>query len=387
MRKKTLTVLLLSLALCLAGCSGKSKDSDNDANPTKEVTSEAGSNDNTTPEATGDPEVTKDPEPTKTPEGEDPGLSGIFDKEVINQTYNASPVTFVVKGVQYTSPSDYLVMYSDDIGPIVYITNVFQMKMARKDSTFDEVLKGLAELDDKAIDGGAKSLVEPATKKIGDKTFAYFVVDISGEKTLGVITDSPDGKFSIAGQIVIQSENVSYDDILNMYAGIAATAKVTDKPDSTKEEIEAQIKYITGDKRKVSTLKYNSASITYHVPEGFFYTGDADGATSGSQFYSSVDTDVYVSIEDKAFPEDTAEYSIDASVKYEENAVKLVEEVNGNKVYICTSHYTGDSGKEFYTLLAKYDIDDAYTYCVTADRVDKGDISFDLIRKFFEFGE
>lgn len=385
MKRKFLATLLLSSLVCLTACSLNTKKTDNDDKKNADVTA------TTTPEPSAElsvPEGNTPETPEPTPEvtvSPDPGLSGIFDEEVNNQTYNASPVTFVVKGVQYTSPSDYLVRYGDDIGPIVYMTNVFQMKMVRKDETFDNVVSNIAELDDKAINGGAKSLKEPTTVKIGDKSFAYFIVDIDHEKTLGVLTKSPDGKFCIGGQIVIMSDKVSDENILNMFAGIAATASVTDKADSTKAEIDAQIKFITGEKRTSSTIKYKEASLTYKVPDGCYFTAETDGATSFSQFYSSADLEIYVSIEEKAFADDTAEYSIDCSVQYEENAVKLVEEIGGNKVYICTSHYTNDNGKEYYDITAKSDIDKQFTYCVSANWVDKGDIPFDSIRRFFEF--
>lgn len=370
MKKQSLAVLFLASAICLSGCSEGNKDNNKDNNKTTAATEK------TTEVATSSNQTT--------PETPTTDFGGIFDKEVNNPTYNASPITFVVNGVKYTTPGDYLMMYSDDIGPIVYMSNVFQMKMIRKESTFDDVLKNLAELDDKAIGNGAKSVKEPETKKIGGKTFAYFVVDMEGEKTMGVLTESPDKKFCIGGQIAIQSDNVSYDDLLNMVNSITSTASLTSDKDSTAADIDAQIKFITGEKRTVSTLKYKKSSVTYKVPAGFYFTSESEGATTGNQFYSSADYDAFISIEEKAFKEDTAEYSIDASVQFEENAVKQVKKVGSRTVYICTSHYKSDNGKTYYNLTGKIDIDDEYTYCVSVDSVDKGDIAYDKISKFFE---
>lgn len=383
MRRKIWLALLLSLTVILVACAKDDNKDKEDKEPTSEITADATNQPEPTKEVTDEPSAKPTDEPSATPT---PDFDNIFGNEVTTQTYNASPITFVVKGVKYTSPSDYCVTYFENIGPAVYINNVFQMKMLYKDQTFSDLLKSIDELDDKAISGGASSLVEPTTMKVGDREYAYFVVDMSGEKVLGVLTKSPDDKFSMGGQIAILSDKVKYEDLIKMYASIADSASMTDEKDSTKEEIEAQIKYITGEKRKKSTITYKKCKLTYNVPDGFFFTSESEGATTGNQFYEGAELSATASIEEKAFPEDTAEYAVDAAVQYEENVVKGVAEVNGNTIYYYTTHYTSDtSGKVFYNLTAKMDIDDEYTYCVSADCVDKGDIAFEKITAFFEF--
>lgn len=387
MKNKTLAMLLLSAATCLAGCAGNSESVGTTAASTETVNTtvvEKTTIDDTT-EATQETIFETEIPATDSIIETTSDLSGIFESEVPNQTYNASPVTFNIGGIKYTVPSDYMVVYFDDIGPVTYINNVFQMKFVKKEASFADVIADIDSLDDKAINAGGTSVIEPTTKEIGGKTFAYFVVDIDGDKTMGILTEGPDGNASIGGQVEILSKSVKYDDLLNMYASIAASASATTDADSTKEEISSQIKYITGEKRKNSALEYKSATVLYNVPDGFFYTAETTGVTSGTQFFESADMSVFVSIEEKAFPEDTAENSIDVMVEYEENTVKQVEEVNGKTAYICINHYTGDSGKVFYNLTCKMDINDEYTYAISADCVDKGDISFETVRKFCEF--
>lgn len=149
-------------------------------------------------------------------------------------------ITFVIDGFKMTIPSDYSCTYAEGIGPVVYMDDVFQMKTAILEDSMEEVLKEPSALTEKTLAAGGEVLQDVKETEIDGRQYAYFLADLQGDKCMVAYTQAADTDKRIGGQIVIESDSLTDEDLLQMFASITTTAKETDEPNSTMEDIMAQ---------------------------------------------------------------------------------------------------------------------------------------------------
>lgn len=164
--------------------------------------------------------------------------SDIFDTEVEKEgTEAANGIKIVIDGFQFHVPADYSCFYAEGVGPVVYLDDVFQMKLGVRDNSYEESMKDPEVLMSKTIEAGGKILQDIKETELDGKKYAYFLMELSGDKCFVGFTQAADTDRRFGGQIVIQSDNLTDEDLLHIFADITSTAKITDEPDSTKDDI------------------------------------------------------------------------------------------------------------------------------------------------------
>lgn len=164
--------------------------------------------------------------------------SDIFDTEVEKEgTEAANGIKIVIDGFQFHVPADYSCFYAEGVGPVVYLDDVFQMKLGVRDNSYEESMKAPEVLMSKTIEAGGKILQDIKETELDGKKYAYFLMELSGDKCFVGFTQAADTDRRFGGQIVIQSDNLTDEDLLHIFADITSTAKITDEPDSTKDDI------------------------------------------------------------------------------------------------------------------------------------------------------
>lgn len=181
----------------------------------------------------------------------------------------------VKDGFEFMIPNDYGVIFSDEIGIVVYMSDIFQVKLAviaEDEDTFASYREEPSVLTKKAIAAGAQILQECRLQEVNGLEVFCFKMELSGD-TCAVFRTRLDEEHSLAGQMVLQSKDITEKDYLQIFAGIAQTAQKTDKADTTSEEFRhAEVKIDVGSIREQATIDTGKFKVTYKVPVGFFCT-------------------------------------------------------------------------------------------------------------------
>jgi hypothetical protein len=170
----------------------------------------------------------------------DTGIKVDFETDELAKEINKQDLDMIIGGYQFTIPSDYDCMYVDDIGPVIYQPDVFQMRLVVKGRPYDEVCSDSESMVNAITEKGAVVLQEMQQIEINGNPYTYLKIDLEGDEMLVCYGDVPDHLTHLGGQIVIQSNSVSDEELLHMFASIAETAMVTDEPDTTQEDVNLQ---------------------------------------------------------------------------------------------------------------------------------------------------
>ena len=301
-------------------------------------------------------------------------------------------IYIVVYGFEIFVPSDYYCFYSDNVGCIIELENVFQMKFNVGDKIYDEVVANKELLTEKSVNAGGEVVKEPQEVTVDGRKYIYFAVQLNDEKVYVVYTQAGKTDKTLAAQIVVASEEIEDDDILKAYAAMASSATETDKPDSTLDDIvEQQAANSEPDGTKTeSTLTFENDSITYKVPEGLYSMGSDSTEYSAYEYFYDEDFELSVSCylrptEDYA----DAESYIQSMVEWEssvDDSVRVKSERVGDGVcYYFVSTYVDDEGVEIQQFYAAYNNSDTSIYIVQATAHDVSYVlSFDMFEEFFE---
>lgn len=295
----------------------------------------------------------------------------------------------VIDGFEFVIPYEYSCFYNEELGAIIELENAFQLSISAEDKTYQDVLKNRDKLTEKAVNAGGEIVQEPTELTINGKEYIYFVTDISGDKVFVMYTQGVGTDRAIAGQLVLLSDDMSNEDVLEAYADIVADARETDKPDSTIDDIvEQTYQQVEPDGAKSeSTLTFNGDSITFAVPEGFYSQGIYNSEYAASEDF--VDRNYDVMVECRLIPTenyDSAEGYIENMVKWESdsvNDIKVMTEKIGDIVcYHFVSKYEYED-KTVQNLYVAYNNSDTsiFTVEVFASDIDY-DINFDMFREF-----
>ncbi len=197
-------------------------------------------------------------------------------KEVENSTLTYDEdIVLDLDGFEFRIPADYGCLISETTGPVVYMSGVFQMKLAVVDTSYDEVMKDPDSLTEKVIEAGGTVTQDVTETELNGKKYAYYQMDLMGDKGLVVYTKAVDEEKRFAGQFVIESDSVTVDDLLHVFEQVTEKATVTDKPNSTDEDLVFPSP-APGEHKEESSLSIKAGTVTFKVPEGFYSEEQAD---------------------------------------------------------------------------------------------------------------
>lgn len=333
----------------------------------------------------------------KTDTGEN--TSDIFDRELEKEgTEAGNGITMVIDGFQFYVPADYNCFYAEGVGPVVYLDDVFQMKTAVRDDSYEESMKDPEALMSKTIEAGGEILQDIKETELDGKKYAYFLMELSGDKCFVGYTQAADMDKRFGGQIVIESDSLTDEDLLHIFADITSTAQATDEPDSTLDDIMEQLAKVDqsasmGEKKEESTLSIAGETITFLVPEGFYSRGVYDWENSRSESFASegyaINVDCSLNATD-AFVESAMTYienerdwmlgSIKEQVKIQ------TMDIEGNTCYYMIGHYDFE-GHDHQRIYAACDVGEGNAYySVQASAIDEEvELSMEKIKDFFVF--
>ncbi|MDE6434725.1 MAG: hypothetical protein K2L07_10925 [Lachnospiraceae bacterium] len=298
--------------------------------------------------------------------------------------FNSQSIEFNWNGYKFIVPGDYSCTYADEIGPIIYLSDVFQMKINAKQGAYSELIQKKESLVDTAKEAGAVVLSEVQEMKITDNSYTYFKIELNGDPELVVYSETPDKSKHFGAQIVIRSDSVTDEDLLNMYASIVEKVTVTDEPDSSLEDIAGQNAFVTGEKKESSSLTLHRTKINYKVPSGYYSIEQFSDEYSATECFDGGDVSATVTLY-KANGDD-AKYcaEISASSNISDEAQMTSEAVGGRTVYVVS--YSYEYNGSVYRFLEGYcDINENVYYEVKLDTRGDTVLSFDMMRDFFQF--
>lgn len=337
------------------------------------------------------PFVIADDTDTQQPESENEE-DDIFEEEVTEESLEAMELEMIIGGYRFVS-SGYNCLYADGIGPVLYMDDIFQMKIQVVDMSYEEALKDPAKLTEKTVAAGGTILQDVTEVELNGKKYAYFVMELYDQKNIVIHSQAPKADQRIAGQLVMQSDTVTNEDMLNVFDSVVSTAEITDRPDSTYDDIMEQI-YATnkGDRKSESSLTYEGKTVTYQVEEGFLSSDssvDENYWAVESFVHEDIDwyLDCYLKETDEGCP--NAEAYIQLNYDWLLGEVKdkaeiKTMEVGGYTFYYLDVHYEMD-GSDYQELFVACDFGDGHIYSIEVSGTDvEEELSIDTVKKFME---
>ena len=299
-------------------------------------------------------------------------------------------ITMVIDGFKMIVPSDYNCFYNEKVGPVVYIEDVFQMKTVIKEESYEEMMRNPDGITEGTIAAGGEILQEVREKEINGRKYAYFRMRLRDVEYMIVQTKAADTDKRIAAQFAIETDDLTDEDILNVFVSIASTATVTDEANSTLDDIVEQLATpVAGEKKTTSILSFEGETVRFHVSDGFYSQATDRGSMYAVEFFSLEDavmTDCYLwssKTGDYENAEAIIENSLDNlldNVKKETEIQKL--EIEGITYYYIDTHYEFN-GSDYQKICAACDVGKSGIYVVETEAIDfEEEISMDTIREF-----
>lgn len=342
------------------------------------------------------PYVNEDKKTTAQKDIIDKDLPDVFDKEVETADVKKdSGVTMVIDGFQFHVPADYDCFYAYDIGPVVYLDGIFQMKTAVRDGSYEDSMKNPSALTEKTVEAGGKILQDIKETELDGKKYAYFLMELAGDKCFVGYTQAADTDKRLGGQIVIESEHLTDEDLLHIFANVAATAQVTDKPDSTYDDIVAQVvgqSVSPGERKEESKLYADGVCVTFCVPKYFYSQGGDDEEAPDTECFLSEDlavsADCLLGTADEFV--ENARAAVEIEYDFLNDSVKdgaeiQTVQINGNTCYYYLVRYHYNDA-DYQKLYAACDVGENAYFAVSASVIDEDiELSLDTVREFFVF--
>lgn len=274
--------------------------------------------------------------------------AGVQQEASENQT---RPV--VLKGYEFKIPLEYGCMIAEGVGPVIYMSDIFQLRLRVDDFSYEEYTKDPEHAMQNARDAGGEITKEVAEAEINGRKIAWFRTTLLGDDMV-VMWSEADKNRMFSGQMVIFSQDIGEEDFLNVFAQIIGSAEKTDKPDSTEEDLLAWEPQINvGERRSQGSITTDDFTVTFPVPEGFYAQTDEVYVSEEKDYYSDdYMTNDYVSVScrvTKDFFED-ARSVISDDWNYDNAKIKTVEA----------------GGRTYYYAISEKDIDGKQVQYVTA---------------------
>lgn len=326
---------------------------------------------------------------TKASESESSGRDKTEEKEI----------TVVFGGYRFTLSSAYSCFYAEEIGPVIYMDNFFQMRLGIRQDSYEEAMENPESLTEKTVAAGGEILQDLKEASVDGKSYAYFRMELYGAQCFVVYTALPEGEKQLAGQIMIESDELTDADFLNIFADIAVTAEATDGPDSTMEDIVEQMAEradaAPGERKENGILRFDEETVIFGVPENFYSMGIAETDIYSEETFLTGDfavmADCYLwsAKAETSYYKSAEEYiSMEWNNLYDnvKNEVEIqTMEIEGKQCYYIAAHYQFD-GRDYQHVYAACDVGKYGIYTVLARAVDQDtELSMEILRDFFVF--
>nr|MBQ8253418.1 hypothetical protein [Lachnospiraceae bacterium] len=314
----------------------------------------------------------------KETEGQNPE-SSLLGEEVKQEQTNGSGIAIVTGGFKVVIPEDYGCFYAEGIGPVIYMDDVFQMKLKVIDGTYEEAAANPDKLMSGTTDAGGTILQEVKEKEIDRKKYLYYIMELADQECYVVYTQAADSEKRIAGQIAIESGNVTEEDILQMFAEIVGSAVETDEADTDEAALdEMKAAANRGEVKTESTLSLTDCSVTFRVPEGYYGQGQFALDDTVSEYFLSEDYAIEATVgihipEDDGY--ETAEQYTALMFDWMSEDVQKdfsVQEmqVEGTTYYYYNVSYE-DEGHTYKEMFFAADVENGGIYSVKAEATDE----------------
>ena len=295
-------------------------------------------------------------------------------------------VTFVMDRFEIHVPPEYYCFYEEGLGCIVQLEDVFQLRFKIEEKSYKELVENKESLTELAIKGGYEVTKEPTETMVNGKEYVYFSTLLEEEKVFVIHTQSPDADRTIGAQLVLFDKEKSDEEVVNIFAGIVAKAKVTDAKDSTADEILMQNYETTiGDVKEESTLTFGNDAVTFKVQEGFYSIMRDKTDYYAVEYFEEEDYDVFVQC--RLWGKDTydsAEMYIQSMINWESDSdttIKVKNEEVGDA--ICYYFMTVNAEGDIRRLYATYNNSDTSLYCIEVECMNPNmEFGFENIRDF-----
>ena len=294
---------------------------------------------------------------------------------------------FVQSGYEFTVPGNYALTYTDVTGTVVYQDDVFQMRIGIVDDSYEEVMKNPEEFTKVTVDAGGTIVQDMKETEMDSKKYAYYRATLQNEELLVIYTVAPDEGRRIAGQIALLGENVSDEDMLQMFASVAGSAKATDQADSTKDDIvvemaEKKPSSIEMEWIAESTMQFGRAEITHKVPEKFYMEDTYEGLEYMTERYYMPEPYISVTCSLYDIPWYTnVEGYIEENKHFDDTKIQTMK-IDGKKVYYVVETIMNDD-KMLQQIYAGYDLGEQQFYVIDAYVIDEDmELTMDTIREF-----
>lgn len=278
----------------------------------------------------------------------------------------------IYKGYEFLIPLDYSCMITEDLGPIIYRSGVFQLRLRVEDKNYESYTKDPARAMQKVKDAGGQITQEVSETQINGHTIAWFRTDLLGDDMV-VLWSAADETRMFVGQLAILSQDMEEEDFLTVFAQIIETAKESDMPNSTEEDLLAWEPEINlGKRRPQGTIETDALCLTFPVPEDYYAQSDEIYISARQDYYAdSYMTNDYVSVSCRVTKNDyeSAEEEIVNDWNYEDAKIKTLE-IAGYTYYYAESQKNND-GKQFQYVLAICELPESgWFYAVEAVAID-----------------
>ncbi len=314
----------------------------------------------------------------------------IFGEEITDDTaVTGIDMTVVIGGIQFTVPKDYACIYVESLGPVIYIDDLFTLKLAVLDTpSYAEVASNPAYLTDKISEVGGILLEDAKEVELNGKKYIYYVAILNDVKTV-VINSEVVGK-RVATQLAVESDTLTYDDCIQVFASIIDGAKETDAPDSTYDDIEAQNDNSNkGEVKSESTLTFGGDTVTFQIPENFYSQSVETWSDEQCEYFMSGDYAFNVTCrlsEKEAGVAENAEQMTylqwDALLENVKNATTIeTVDIDGYTFYYFDVRYEFD-GADCQKFFAACEIGNSI-YAVDIDGLDaESELTLEMVKKF-----
>lgn len=325
-------------------------------------------------------------------EKEDSKEKSTLGNEREKDTVSTNGIVIVIDGYKMIIPFDFGCTYVEGTGPVIYKDDIFQMKIVAKEGSLDEIAKNPDSLTDKMIEAGGTILQNVEETVLIGKKYVYYKADLMGNKTFVIYTGDNHNHFG--GHIVVESEELSDEDLINIFAGIISTAQKTDEPDSISEDILKQIQLQDiGEAKTESSLSFGGETVNFKVPQGFYSQDCYDTASYKTEMFMTTDfvnVQCYLrSINAESAYSGAVDYLMVTLDFQMENVKKETQietmEIEGNTCYFIDIHYEFD-GSDFQKVYAACDYGKTGLFVVEAEAVNiEENISMETLKGFFDF--
>lgn len=309
-------------------------------------------------------------EEIKEPEMKEPEMKELEEEEV-----SSTEMIIALDGFEFKIPSDYSCVIADGVGAVIYMDDMFQMKLAIRDTSYEEIMEDPKGLTEKTIAAGGNITKDVTETELNGQKYSYFYMELEGEKCFVVNTKATNETERFAAQFVILSETITEEDLLNIFAQVISGAVETDESNTTMEDLSKQVrKNASGEKKKKSSLSIAAGTVDYKVTEGYYSNYKNESDTYADEYFTTAGFEVSITCfltpkEDMGSAKNLIEDEKITVSAFNVNPEVMTTEINGQTFYYILAAYQYNEVK-YQNIYAACEVDDNMVYEVKVSAAD-----------------